>query len=106
MSDEAPTGSMQSETLESPKIKVATPSMYKVIMWNDDHTPMDFVVDILKRFFSKTHDEATEIMFEIHQKGSSICGIFTYEIAETKVTQVMDLARQKQYPLQCTIEKS
>jgi len=88
------------------KPKAKKPSMYKVIMLNDDYTPMEFVVMVLERFFSKTHDEATHIMMHVHQKGVGVCGVFTYEVAETKVTQVMDLARQHQHPLQCTLEKA
>ena len=89
-----------------PKPKAKKPSMYKVIMLNDDYTPMEFVVMILERFFSKNHEEATHIMLHVHQKGVGVCGVYTYEIAETKVTQVMDLARQHQHPLQCTLEKA
>ncbi len=85
--------------------KTKKPSMYKVLMLNDDYTPMEFVVHVLERFFRKSHDEATRIMLHVHQRGVGICGVFTYEVAETKVTQVMDMARQNQHPLQCTIEK-
>jgi len=81
------------------------PSMYKVLMLNDDYTPMEFVVHVLERFFSKTREEATRIMLHVHRRGVGVCGVFTYEVAEHKVTQVMDLARQNQHPLQCTIEK-
>jgi ATP-dependent Clp protease adaptor protein ClpS len=86
--------------------KVKQPSMYKVIMLNDDYTPMEFVVMVLERFFNKTAEEATRIMLHVHQKGVGVCGIFTYEVAETKVTQVMDSAKQHQHPLQCTLEKA
>jgi len=79
--------------------------MYKVLMLNDDYTPMEFVVHVLERFFSKSADEATRIMLNVHQRGVGLCGVFTYEVAETKTTQVMDLAREHQHPLQCTIEK-
>ena len=89
-----------------PKPRVKKPSMYKVVMLNDDYTPMEFVVMVLERFFRKTHEEATHIMLHVHQKGVGVCGVFTYEVAETKVTQVMDLARQHQHPLQCTLEKA
>ncbi|MEE2662375.1 MAG: ATP-dependent Clp protease adapter ClpS [Pseudomonadota bacterium] len=82
------------------------PAMYKVVMLNDDYTPMEFVVLVLERFFSKNQQEATQIMLHVHQKGVGICGIFTYEVAETKVQQVMDLARHHQHPLQCTLEKA
>ena len=79
--------------------------MYKVIMLNDDYTPMEFVISVLERFFGKNREEAMNIMLHVHQKGVGICGVFTYEVAETKVTQVMDLAQQQQHPLQCTLEK-
>jgi len=79
--------------------------MYKVIMLNDDYTPMEFVVHVLERFFNKNREEATRIMLHVHQRGVGICGVFTYEVAETKVTQVMDFARQHHHPLQCTLEK-
>lgn len=85
--------------------KTKKPSMYKVLMLNDDYTPMEFVVHVLERFFSKSHEEAVRIMLHVHHRGVGICGVFTYEIAETKVNQVMGLARQHQHPLQCTIEK-
>ena len=85
--------------------KVKKPSLYKVLMLNDDYTPMEFVVHVLERYFSKTTEEATRIMLHVHQKGVGICGVFTFEVAETKVNQVMDLARKNQHPLQCTLEK-
>jgi ATP-dependent Clp protease adaptor protein ClpS len=85
--------------------KTKKPSMYKVLMLNDDYTPMEFVVHVLERFFAKNRDEATKIMLHVHQRGVGVCGVYTYEVAETKVTQVMDLARQQQHPLQCTLEK-
>ena len=90
-------------TKSRPKTK--KPAMYKVLMLNDDYTPMEFVVHVLERFFNKTHEEAMQIMLHVHQQGVGICGVFTYEVAETKVTQVMDLAKEHQHPLQCTIEK-
>ena len=85
--------------------KTKKPSMYKVLMLNDDYTPMEFVIHVLEQYFAKNHDEATKIMLHVHQKGVGVCGVFTYEIAETKVNQTMDLAQQNQHPLQCTIEK-
>ncbi len=88
-----------------PRARTKKPAMYKVLMLNDDYTPMEFVVYVLERFFNKGAEEATQIMLHVHQRGVGVCGVFTYEIAETKVTQVMDLARQNQHPLQCTIEK-
>jgi ATP-dependent Clp protease adaptor protein ClpS len=87
------------------KPKTKKPAMYKVLMLNDDYTPMEFVVHILERFFSKSREEATRIMLHVHRRGVGICGVYTYEVAETKVTQVMDFARQHQHPLQCTLEK-
>ena len=87
------------------KPKTKKPSMYKVLMLNDDYTPMEFVVHILERFFNKNRQEATRIMMHVHRRGVGICGVYTYEVAETKVTQVMDFARQHQHPLQCTLEK-
>ena len=88
------------------KPKTKKPAMYKVIMLNDDYTPMEFVILVLERFFKKSSEEATQIMMHVHQKGVGVCGVFTYEVAETKVQQVMDLARQHQHPLQCTLEKA
>ena len=87
------------------RTKTKRPSMYKVLMLNDDYTPMEFVVHILERFFAKNRQEATRIMLHVHRRGVGICGVYTYEVAETKVTQVMDFARQHQHPLQCTLEK-
>ena len=87
------------------RLKPKKPSMYKVLLLNDDFTPMDFVVYVLERFFGKNKEEATEIMLHVHRRGVGICGVFTYEVAETKVAQVMDAARRAQHPLQCTMEK-
>ncbi|MGE0748604.1 MAG: ATP-dependent Clp protease adapter ClpS [Rhodospirillales bacterium] len=101
-----PVGNPATGVVVKPKPKAKKPSMYKVLMLNDDYTPMEFVVMVLERFFSKTHEEATRIMLHVHQKGIGVCGVFTYEVAETKVTQVMDLAKQYQHPLQCTLEKA
>jgi ATP-dependent Clp protease adaptor protein ClpS len=81
------------------------PSLYRVLLLNDDYTPMEFVVYVLERFFNKTREEATTIMLHVHQNGVGVCGIFTYEVAETKVAQVLDLARRSEHPLQCTMEK-
>lgn len=88
------------------RVRAKKPSLYKVIMLNDDYTPMEFVVMVLERFFNKNEDEATQIMLHVHQKGVGVCGVFTYEVAETKVTQVMDAAKENQHPLQCTLEKA
>jgi ATP-dependent Clp protease adaptor protein ClpS len=90
-------------TKTAPKTK--RPSLYKVLLLNDDYTPMEFVVHVLERFFNKGREEATRIMLHVHQKGVGICGVYTFEIAETKVTQVTDFARKHQHPLQCTMEK-
>jgi len=79
--------------------------MYRVLMLNDDYTPMEFVVLVLRSIFGKSNDEAVNIMLHVHQKGVGVCGIYTFELAETKVTQVMDLAQENQHPLQCTLEK-
>ncbi len=82
------------------------PALYKVLLLNDDYTPMEFVVIVLERFFHKGAEEATRLMLQVHQDGVGICGVFTYEVAETKVTQVMDFARQNEHPLQCAMEKA
>ena len=81
------------------------PSMYRVLLLNDDYTPMEFVVTVLRKYFSKGTEEARRIMLHVHQHGVGECGVFTYEVAETKVTQVMDYARKHQHPLQCIMEK-
>lgn len=88
------------------RAKPKKPSQYKVLMLNDDYTPMEFVVLVLKRFFGMDLEQATRVMLHVHQRGVGVCGIFTYEVAETKVNQVMDFARQNQHPLQCTLEKA
>ena len=88
------------------RTKPKKPSMFKVLLLNDDYTPMEFVVMVLKRFFSMDLEQATRVMLHVHQKGVGICGIFPYEIAETKVNQVMDFAHRNQHPLQCTLEKA
>ena len=104
----------QGDGLEDIETGVATrtrprtkkPSNYKVLMLNDDYTPMEFVVLVLQRFFSMSIEDATRVMLQVHQQGIAVCGVFTYEIAETKVTQVIDFARENQHPLQCTLEKA
>ena len=87
------------------KPKTKKPSMYKVLLLNDDYTPMEFVVYVLEQFFNKRSEEATRIMLHVHQRGVGVCGVYSYEVAETKVTQVMDFARKNEHPLQCTLEK-
>ena len=91
--------------LTRPDTKTKKPSMYKVLLLNDDFTPMEFVVHILQRFFRMTMEQATEVMLHVHQKGVGVCGVFTYEVAETKVNQVLSFAKQHEHPLQCTLEK-
>jgi ATP-dependent Clp protease adaptor protein ClpS len=81
------------------------PSLYRVLLLNDDYTPMEFVVFVLERFFNKSREDATRIMLHVHQHGVGVCGIYTFEVAETKVAQVLDLARRNEHPLQCTMEK-
>ena len=86
--------------------KTKQPTPYRVLMLNDDYTPMEFVVLVLQQFFSMSIEDATRVMLQVHQKGVAVCGVFTYEVAETKVTQVIDFARENQHPLQCTLEKA
>ena len=88
------------------RAKTKKPSLYKVLMLNDDYTPMEFVVLCLQRFFRMNMEEATRVMLHVHQRGVGVCGVFSYEVAETKVNQVMDCARENQHPLQCTLEKA
>ena len=86
-----------------PKTKI--PSLYRVLMMNDDYTPMEFVIEVLEKFFGKRQDEATQIMLHVHQKGIGVCGVYTYEIAETKAVQVTNYARKYEHPLQMQLEK-
>lgn len=95
----------QSGIVTRTRTRTKKPSMYKVLLLNDDYTPMEFVVHVLERFFGKGREDATRIMLHVHQKGVGLCGVYTYEVAETKVTQVMEFARLHQHPLQCTMEK-
>jgi ATP-dependent Clp protease adaptor protein ClpS len=87
------------------KPQAKRPNLYRVLLLNDDYTPMEFVVHVLERFFSKSREDATRIMLHVHRHGVGECGVFTYEVAETKVTQVMDFSRKHQHPLQCVMEK-
>jgi ATP-dependent Clp protease adaptor protein ClpS len=96
----------ESGTVVLTRTRTKKPSLYRVLLLNDDYTPMEFVVHVLQRFFNKTLEEATEIMLHVHQNGVGLCGVFTYEVAETKVTMVMDFSRKHQHPLQCVMEKS
>jgi ATP-dependent Clp protease adaptor protein ClpS len=93
------------DIVAKPRTRVKKPSMYKVLLLNDDYTPMDFVIDVLERFFHKSQQEATSIMWQVHLGGVGICGVYTYEVAETKVAQVMQYSVQNEHPLQCTMEK-
>lgn len=88
------------------RTRTKTPTPYRVLMLNDDYTPMEFVVLCLQRFFRMGIEDATRVMLHVHQKGVGVCGVFSYEVAETKVSQVMDFARENQHPLQCTLEKA
>ncbi|MCB5409654.1 ATP-dependent Clp protease adapter ClpS [Pseudogemmobacter sp. CC-YST710] len=104
---DTPGGGPADETslLTKPKPKTQRPPMYKVMLLNDDYTPMEFVVHILERFFGMNHAQAFDIMLAVHKKGLAVVGVFSAEVAETKVAQVMDFARRHQHPLQCTMEK-
>ncbi len=88
------------------RTRTKSPSPYKVLMLNDDYTPMEFVVQVLQSFFKMSIEDATRVMLHVHQRGVGVCGIFPYEVAETKVSQVIDFARANQHPLQCTLEKA
>ncbi len=102
----APTrGGPGTAVITKTKPQTKKPSMYRVLILNDDYTPMEFVVHVLERFFGRDHEAATRIMLHVHHHGIGECGIYTYEVAETKVTQVMDFARKHQHPLQCVMEK-
>jgi ATP-dependent Clp protease adaptor protein ClpS len=98
-------GAPGSAVITRTKPQTKKPSLYRVLLLNDDYTPMEFVVHVLERFFNKDREAATRIMLHVHHHGIGECGIFTYEVAETKVTQVMDFARKHQHPLQCVMEK-
>ncbi|MEM7473299.1 MAG: ATP-dependent Clp protease adapter ClpS [Pseudomonadota bacterium] len=101
--DEDPESGIDTALKTKPKTK--KPPMYKVLLLNDDYTPMEFVVLVLERFFGINHAQSVEIMLTVHKKGMAVVGVFAFEIAETKVVQVMDFARRNQHPLQCTMEK-
>jgi ATP-dependent Clp protease adaptor protein ClpS len=88
------------------RTRTKQPTPYRVLLLNDDYTPMEFVVLVLQRFFRMNMEEATRVMLHVHQKGVGVCGEFSYEVAETKVSQVIDFARENQHPLQCTLEKA
>jgi ATP-dependent Clp protease adaptor protein ClpS len=105
--DDRPEGDEPPQTglLLQARPKTKKPSLYRVLLLNDDYTPMEFVVHVLERFFNKTKQEATDIMLHVHRRGVGLAGVYTYEVAEAKVTQVMDFARANEQPLQCTMEK-
>ncbi|MCW8995640.1 MAG: ATP-dependent Clp protease adapter ClpS [Psychromonas sp.] len=106
MSDKnSPQRDNESATIERSSTKLVPPSMYNVLLHNDDYTPMDFVIDVLQRFFRLGHEKATEVMLNVHYKEVGVCGTFTAEIAETKVVQVMNYAKQHEHPLRCSMEK-
>ncbi len=96
---------VRSAVLTRTKPKIQKPAMYRVLILNDDYTPMEFVVYVLEQFFNKSREDATRIMLHVHQHGVGVCGVFTYEVGETKVAQVVDTAQRHQHPLQCTMEK-
>ena len=98
-------GNRGTSVITRTKPKTKQPNLYRVLILNDDYTPMDFVIHVLERFFQKDAEAATRIMLHVHNHGVGECGVFTYEVAETKVSQVMDFARQHQHPLQCVMEK-
>jgi ATP-dependent Clp protease adaptor protein ClpS len=98
-------GAPGTAVISKTKPQTKRPSLYRVLILNDDYTPMEFVVHVLERFFGKDREAATQIMLHVHHHGIGECGVFTYEVAETKVTQVMDFARKHQHPLQCVMEK-
>ncbi len=95
----------QTDLLEKTRPKVEKPRLYKVLLLNDDYTPMDFVVHVLQRFFNKGREEATRIMLTVHYKGVGVCGVYPREVAETKVNQVLEFARRHEHPLQCIMER-
>ncbi len=100
-----PRDGQDTEITVKTRTQTQRPPMYKVLLLNDDYTPMEFVVHILERLFNMSHAQAMEVMLTVHKKGVAVVGVFSHEIAETKVAQVMDLARRQQHPLQCTMEK-
>ncbi len=105
MSDKTDGPGNDAGLLTKTKTRTQRPPMYKVMLLNDDYTPMEFVVHVLERFFGLNHAQAFEIMLTVHKKGLAVVGVFSAEVAETKVAQVMDFARRHQHPLQCTMEK-
>lgn len=105
MSDRKDDDSPDAAVITKTRPKTQRPPLYKVMLLNDDYTPMEFVVHVLERFFGLNHSQAFEIMLTVHKKGLAVVGVFSFEVAETKVAQVMDFSRRHQHPLQCTMEK-
>jgi ATP-dependent Clp protease adaptor protein ClpS len=105
MADKTDGTGNEAAVITKTKPRTQRPPLYKVLLLNDDYTPMEFVVHVLERFFGLSHSQAVEIMLTVHKKGVAVVGVFSYEVAETKVAQVMDFARRNQHPLQCTMEK-
>ncbi len=105
MADKDEPGDADTGLLTETKTRTQRPPLYKVLLLNDDYTPMEFVVHVLERFFGMSHAQAFELMLTVHKKGLAVVGVFSFEVAETKVSQVMDFARRHQHPLQCTMEK-
>ena len=103
--DDDVVGGTGTDVITRTKTKPKKPSLYRVLLLNDDFTPMEFVVMVLEKFFNLSAEQATRVMLHVHQHGVGECGVYTYEVAETKVTQVMDHARKNQHPLQCVMEK-
>ena len=103
--DDDSIGGTGTDVITRTKTKPKKPSLYRVLLLNDDFTPMEFVVMVLEKFFNLSAEQATRVMLHVHQHGVGECGVYTYEVAETKVTQVMDYARKNQHPLQCVMEK-
>ncbi len=105
MSDRKDSPDGETGVVTKTRPKTQRPPLYKVLLLNDDYTPMEFVVHVLERFFGMSHAQAFELMLTVHKKGLAVVGVFSFEVAETKVAQVMDFARRHQHPLQCTMEK-
>jgi len=103
--DRRPDDSPHTDLVLKSRTKTQKPPLYKVYILNDDYTPMDFVIDVLETLFNKSHEDATRIMLHVHRKGAGLCGVYTFDVAETKVGQVHRAARAAQHPLQCTMEK-
>ena len=106
MSNELESQQNRGVVLEEARPEVGLPPMYRVVLLNDDFTPMEFVVEVLQMFFGMDHDRATQVMLHVHTRGKGVCGVFTFEIAETKVVQVNEYSRQHEHPLKCTMEKA